>query len=79
MERTQPGIILRACLLELDVVAHHADNIRLLLDRLRQINGGGHAQIFSVERRIVQSDLSPYLHVEIRVAVENQHTIQPED
>ena len=39
---TKPGIILRPSLLQLDVVAHNADDVRLLLDRVREIPGVGH-------------------------------------
>src|SRR5207302_1584112 len=37
MKRTQPRKILRPRLLQLDVIAHHADDIRLLLERVREI------------------------------------------
>src|SRR5215813_15500834 len=38
----QPAVILRARLLELHVVAHHADNVRLLPHRLFEVVKGGH-------------------------------------
>jgi hypothetical protein len=37
VEGTEPGEILSSGLLELDVVADDADDIRLLLDRVREI------------------------------------------
>src|SRR5256886_703113 len=39
---TKPGIILRPSLLQLDVIAHNADDVRLLLDGVREIAGVGH-------------------------------------
>src|SRR5882724_11760727 len=42
MKRTQPRKILRPRLLQLDVIAHHADDIRLLLERVREIARVGH-------------------------------------
>src|SRR5258708_39496648 len=42
VERTQPGKVLRSRLLQLDVVAHNADDIRLLLDRECEIAGVSH-------------------------------------
>ena len=37
MKRAEPGVVLGASLLQLDVVADDADDIRLLLDRVREI------------------------------------------
>ena len=39
---TKPRIILRPSLLQLDVIAHNPDDVRLLLDRVREIAGVGH-------------------------------------
>src|SRR3954452_18496995 len=45
MERTQPAEILRACLLGRDVIAHDADDVRLLLHRICEIAGLRHAAL----------------------------------
>src|SRR3954470_3255939 len=45
MERTQPAEILRACLLQRDVIAHDADDVRLLLHRICEIAGLRHAAL----------------------------------
>src|SRR5262245_35869613 len=42
MEGTQPAVVLRARLLELYVVTHHADNVRLLPYCLFEVAEGGH-------------------------------------
>ena len=42
MKRTKPREILRPDFFQLDVVADDADDIRLLLDRVREIAGVGH-------------------------------------
>ena len=39
---TQPGVVLRPGLFQLDVVADDADDVRLLLDRVREIARVGH-------------------------------------
>ena len=43
MEWAESGIVLRAGLLQLDVVADDADDVRLLLDRVREIAGVRHS------------------------------------
>src|SRR6185312_14913636 len=59
VEGTQSGKILRARLLQLDVVAHHANNIRLLLYRLREIDRAGHGSLlFSVKQLVVGRSFS---------------------
>ena len=40
VERTQTGEILRSSLLQFDVVADDADDIRLLLEGLFEVGGG---------------------------------------
>ena len=42
MKGTKPGEILRASLLQLDVVADDADDIRLLLEAFFEVVGGSH-------------------------------------
>src|ERR1051326_5799134 len=42
VERAQPAVILRPRLLELHVVAHNADNVRLLPHRFLEVAEGGH-------------------------------------
>ena len=42
VEGAEAGIVLRAGLLQLDVVADDADDVRLLLDRVREIAGVRH-------------------------------------
>ncbi len=42
MKRTQPGKVLRPRLPQFDVVAHDADDVRLLLERLLEVVGRGH-------------------------------------
>src|SRR5207244_5297620 len=42
VKRTKPRIILRPSLLQLDVIPHNADDVRLLLDRVREIARVGH-------------------------------------
>jgi hypothetical protein len=42
VERTQSGVILRPRALEANVLAYDADNIRLLLERLRKVSGIRH-------------------------------------
>ena len=55
MERAQTGVVLRPGFAQLDVVAHHADDVRLLLYRVCKIAGVGHE---------AQSPLSPKIAVE---------------
>src|SRR5438876_398358 len=54
MKGTQPRIILRPSLLQLDVIAHNADDVRLLLNRVREIAGVGHG--WRVVRRNCESE-----------------------
>ena len=42
MKRTKPGVVLRPSLLQLDVVAHNANDVRLLLDGFLEVAGVGH-------------------------------------
>ena len=42
VEGAESGIVLRAGLLQLDVVADDADDVRLLLDYVREVAGVGH-------------------------------------
>ena len=42
MKWAETGIILRARLFQRDIVAHNADDVRLLLDRVREIARVGH-------------------------------------
>ena len=42
MKRAQPNKILRAGFLELDIVANHADNVRLLSHRFFKVAERGH-------------------------------------
>src|SRR5271165_2854683 len=42
MKRTQPGVVLRAGFAQLDVLAHNADDVSLLLDGARKIAGTRH-------------------------------------
>ena len=50
VKRTQSGIVLRAGLLQLDVVADDADDVRLLLDRVREIARVRHFRSRSLRR-----------------------------
>jgi hypothetical protein len=44
VKRAQPNKILRSSLFKLDIVANHADNVRLLPHRLFKVAEGGHEQ-----------------------------------
>ena len=44
MKGTQPGEVLRSSLLQLDVIAHHTDDIRLLFDDVREITRVSHGK-----------------------------------
>lgn len=42
MERAKPGIVLRTSFLQLDVLAHNANDVGLLLDGIGEITRIGH-------------------------------------
>ena len=42
MKRTKPGVVLRPSLLQLDVVAHNANDVRLLFNGFLEVAGVGH-------------------------------------
>src|SRR5260370_42494008 len=44
MKRTQPGKILRSGLLQFHILAHNADNVRLLPDAVCEISEAGHSK-----------------------------------
>ncbi len=50
MKRTKPGKVLRPRLAQLDVLAHNADDVRLLLDRICEIARVGHEEAIAVRR-----------------------------
>src|SRR6266851_4219538 len=53
MKRTQPRVVLRPRLLQRNIVAHNADNVRLQLQALREIGGEGHIDADETLKRIV--------------------------
>jgi hypothetical protein len=52
MKRTQPGEVLRAGLLKLNVITDNADNIGLLFQILREIERGGHSTMMGLSTSI---------------------------
>src|SRR5689334_22942740 len=72
VKRTQAGKILRTGLLQLHVVAHQANNVRLLLDRVCQIARVRHQQLLSVKSSGATNCLCQVTTVEIASAVENR-------
>ena len=55
MERTEALEVLRAALAQLDVLAHDADDVSLLLDGVRKIPGVGHRLSLQESEAICQS------------------------
>jgi hypothetical protein len=52
MKRTEPGIVLRPSLLQLDVVADYANDVRLLLYGFLEVAGFGHGWRYSCPQEL---------------------------
>lgn len=57
VERAQPGEVLRTGLLELNIIADNADNIRLLLEILSEVERRGHCRMIGLFLSITTAHL----------------------
>lgn len=79
MERAQAGVILRSRFPQLDVLAHHTDDIRLLLQIVGKVSGIGHVLECALWRVSAQSQANAGCGTPVEISNQARRSVEKQD